>query len=123
VAAFTPILFPPVTWTGGGGSGGNGSWDTTSSTANWNLTTGGTPSTYSNGEAVTFDNTGANTNITIQSAGVTPASVVFNNTSAGNTYTFSNAGSNGIGGTSTTLTLSGGGTVNLNAPNRRHDGH
>ena len=106
----------PITWTGGGGSAGNGNWDTTASTANWKLTPSpNTAIAYADGGPVTFDNTGANTNITVQAGGVNPGPITFNNSTSA--YTFTNAGSNGIGGTGTTLTLAGGGTVNLNAPN------
>ncbi len=104
---------PIITWTGGGGgSSGNGSWDTSSSTANWATTTGGSPSAYTDAAQVTFDNGGTNTNITIQSAGVLPFSVIFNN-SVAKAYVFSGGA---IGGT-TGVTISGGGNVTFNSPN------
>ncbi len=103
---------PIITWTGGGGSSGNGSWDTSSSTANWATTTGAVPSAYSDAAQVTFDDGGANTNIAIQSGGVLPFSVIFNN-SVAKSYAFSGGA---IGGT-TGVTISGGGNVTFNATN------
>ncbi len=62
---------PTVTWTGAT----NGNWDTT--TLNW--APGGT---FANANAVVFDNTGANTNITVVAAGVVSSGMTFNNTVA-----------------------------------------
>ena len=71
----------PVTWSGNT----SGVWDAT--TANWQGS-----AKYQDGDPVTFDDSGnATSPIFIQSGGVNPASVSFNN-SAANTYTFTNAG-------------------------------
>ena len=87
-------------------SGGNGSWDLTSSNFN-----GGTTA-YSNGDLVTFGNTGVASNITITSAGVLPGSVVVNNDSA-SPYTFTGGG---IGG-ATSLIKDGAGSVTFSNVN------
>ena len=105
-----------VTWTGVGGTGGNDSWDTTSATTNWVNSGSNAAASFSNAVTATFADSGANTNITIQTGGVAPASVIFTNDLTA--YTFSNNGSdtNGITGSST-VTLSGTGRVTFNSPN------
>jgi autotransporter-associated beta strand protein len=116
-----------LTWTGSNGIGGyspsslpngtTGVWDSTSAaspapTANW----GGASTTYSDAEAVTFNNTGTNTNIAIQSGGVAPYSVTFNNSSVA--YTFADAdGTNGITGAATVTLSATAGSVTFNSPN------
>ena len=100
-----------VTWAGTGAT-----WDT--STPNWTNTTSlATGQTYADGDVVTFDDSGsANPNVTIQAAGVNPASVTFANTTT--SYAFTNeSGTVGIGGAGTTVTLNGTGTVRFNSPN------
>jgi fibronectin-binding autotransporter adhesin len=108
-------------WTGARG----GAWDT--STFNWQVTSGNltTPTQYINtaGKAdnVVFDDTpmlaggSGNTSIAIQSGGVAPTSVTFNNGNASYTLTDSD-GSNGIGGSATVL-VAGSGTVNFSGSN------
>jgi autotransporter-associated beta strand protein len=54
----------PLTWTGGSGSGGNATW-TTAPDSNWKKTVGGATSPFNSLAALTFDNTGANTNINV----------------------------------------------------------
>ena len=103
---------PVLTWSGGGGSGGNGSWDTTSSTSNW--TSSGSPVAYANSDNVIFDDTGKNTNVTIQSGGVAPGSVTFANNQK--PYSFTSAGATGITGNSG-VTVSGGGSVTFSSLN------
>lgn len=105
----------PLNWTGGGGSSGNGSWDTTASTANWTNTTTSSPANYANGNLATFNDSGANTNISIQSGGVAPTLVTFSNASVA--YSFTDADAvNGITG-STGVTLNGSGSVTFKSPN------
>src|SRR5438128_929166 len=82
-----------LTWTG-------------SVSANWNTTqynwkNGGLAALYSDGAQVAFDDSGASTNITIQSAGVRPASVTFSNSAK--SYTL---GGGPIAGTGS-VTISG----------------
>lgn len=119
-----------LTWTGQ--NGGSGASNTTWNTSATNWANGSTPVAYANGNAVTFQDintvtggkvltmpgTGALAsalieNVTINPAGVTPSNVTFNNTlnsAAISAYVFTNAGANGIGG-STGVTIQGGGIV------------
>jgi autotransporter-associated beta strand protein len=83
----------------------NGNWDV-NTTANW---AGGNK--FVNGDLVTFDDSGANTTITIAAGGVAPGTTTFSNNGVG--YTF-NGGS--IGGTGS-LNKLGSGTVTLNNTN------
>ncbi len=112
-----------ITWTGQ--TGGNGAMNTTWDTTQTNWASGTTPTAYANGNAVTFQNTNSVSgssvttaidalgvqaaNVAIQPAGVTPASVTFNNDRAV-TYNLTSAGAIGIGG-STGVTIQGGGIV------------
>ena len=96
-------------WTGNT----NGVWDTTT-TNNWKLASDNTtPTLYYNADAVQFNDTAGNRNLTIAGANVTPASVTFNN-SAGNDYSLS--GSYGIAGTAS-LAKSGAGTLTIGNSN------
>jgi autotransporter-associated beta strand protein len=116
VAVFTPLPNAgPFTWVGGGGSGGNASWDTTATTTNWKLTASGAPTAYTDGGFVTFDDNGANPNITIASPGVNPLSITFANLM--NAYTLSGSPIGNSGANPTTITLTGGGAVTLNGSN------
>jgi hypothetical protein len=103
-------LSTPLTWTGAGGSGGNATW-VSGPDSNWKKTSDGTAANYDSTSPLTFDSTGANTNITVQAAGLSALSMTFTN-DATKAYTFS-------GGSITTgnLTLSGAGSVTLNAAN------
>ncbi len=89
-------LDPNVTWTGGGGS----DWSTVAGSGNWKRTSDGISANYSNGAEVVFDDsaTGSLT-ANISAANVSPASVVFNNSSKD----FHVAGSKGIVGDATVL--------------------
>ena len=114
------VTAPPiVTWTGAI----NGNWNTT--TPNW------TPSTFANGNAVVFDDSGANTNIAVDAAGVVTSGMTFNNTVTV-PYTIGGGAIGGSGGITKnndgTLTLTGantftgattinGGTVIVSADN------
>ncbi len=71
------------------------------------------PASYSDGSALTFDNSGANTNISIQNGGtaVTPSSLTFVNSTQN--YSFSGDAINSTG----TLSLNGAGSVTLNNAN------
>jgi autotransporter-associated beta strand protein len=100
LTATTP---PPLTWTGSA----SGNWNATQ--ANWQQR--GAVSTYGDGLAVVFDDTGTNSSIAIQAGGVCPASVTFDNTALA--YTFSGGP---IAGT-TGLVLDGSGTVTLENSN------
>lgn len=112
-----------LTWTGqnNGNGASNSSWDTTTASTNW--ATGSTPVSYTDGSPVVFQDqnpvTGSNvtnSTVTIQSAGVFPASVTFNNSAV--TYTLNDASgsSAGISG-SASVTKSGSGTVILAGTN------
>ena len=91
-----------TTWTGAAGSVGNATWDTTS--ANWSPSPTGT---FSNFQKVVFDDTGANTNITVAAGGVNTSGMTFNNSV--NTYTIGGAPISGSGG----ITMNGNGLVVL----------
>ena len=67
----------PLTWTGGSGSAGNANW-TTSADSNWKKTIGGAAGNFSSLAALTFDNTGSNTNITVPVA-LAASSMAFTN--------------------------------------------
>ena len=88
-----------VTW-----SGGTAAWDV-NTTANWNAGA----EKYFQGDAVTFDNTGTNKAVVVNSL-VAPATVTFSN-GAGNDYTVSGSGSIASG-----VTLGGTGSVTLGVP-------
>ena len=102
-------------WTGAAGSGGNGTWDTTS--VNW------TPSVHGGvyGDNLfkqVFDDTGTNTNITINSVNgsVSPLGVLFSN----NTVPYTISGQPIAG--STAIVIQGPGTVSLNSQNTYTNG-
>ncbi len=116
----------PLTWNGAAGGGGTATWDTTSQ--NWAQGNPGIAATYSNGLAVFFSDTDpvtgnlvANTNVVVQAGGVTPLSVVFNNSGAANggvDYSFSNSGTDTVGiSGGTSVTINGGGSVTFTSPN------
>jgi autotransporter-associated beta strand protein len=92
-----------LTWTGLA----SGNWNMKD--ANWQQA--GAAATYSDGAAVVFGDAGANTDISIQQAGVCPASVTFSNTTT--VYTLSGGAISGTAG----LVLNGGGTVVLAGAN------
>jgi len=95
------------TWTGAA----NGNWDTAS--VNWS---NGGSGLYTDGDTVIFSG-GSNTAITVQAAGVSPASTTFQSTS--NNYSFTNAsGTTGLNGAGTlTLASTYTGAVTLNSAN------
>jgi len=95
----------PATFAWAGAVSGN--WNT----ADTSWTAFGGPAVYADGCHVRFDDTGANTNITVQSAGVYPASVTFTNTAVAYTV-----GGGPIAGTCG-LTVSGSGQVILTGSN------
>ncbi len=90
---------------------GNGSWDS-SSANNWKLSSNDAPATYLDGANVIFDDrAGPGSAITVSiGANVSPASVIFNNSTA--SYTLSSSGGFGIVG-NTAVTVSGGGVVTI----------
>jgi autotransporter-associated beta strand protein len=102
---------PVLNWTGAAGGAGNGSWDT--STQNW--TTGSNPTAYSELSPVVFDGGSLSTsppgatNISVQSGGVNPVSIVVNSPSA---YTFGGGPINCVA--SLAIASSGGVTLNNN---------
>ncbi len=109
------VMSGPITWTGGT----NGSWDT--STANWAASVSST-ATYSDGNAVIFNDKNAltgtnvsNTNITI-SGSVSPQSITFNNTGAANGGVDYTIGGGAITGTGAII-INGSGTVTLTGSN------
>jgi len=92
----------------------NNMWDTT--TSNWTGTGGNSSTTYVDGQIVNFDDTATTGNVTVQSAGVSPYAVTFNNNTLA--YTLSNqSGTVGITGATTTVTLNGTGKVTFSSPN------
>ncbi len=99
------------TYTYGGNGGGYGlnHWDSVS--PNWCLVgqSGSVAYTDGSSSAAVFDDTGINRNITIQTQGVSPGFIAFNNTVPTDPYTFT-------GGAIATplLTVSGAGAVNFN---------
>ena len=114
----------PLTWTGGSGSAGSANW-TTSPDSNWKKTIGGAASNFSALAALTFDSTGANTNIT--AAALTASSMTFTSgayTFGGGLVTVSNniVSSGGSGSATfnnamkagTGVTLSGSGSMVFN---------
>jgi fibronectin-binding autotransporter adhesin len=103
-------LSTPLTWSGAAGSGGSATWISTPDT-NWKKTSDGTAANYDSTSPLTFDSTGTNTNITVQPTGISALSMTFTNDTT-KAYTFG-------GGSITTgsLTLSGSGSVTLNAAN------
>lgn len=83
-----PIL--PVTWTGRANGVNAANWDILS-TSNWVLSSDGvTPVFFTNGDAVTFDDTAPGTGNVNVTTTVAPASISINNSSK--TYTFSGPG-------------------------------
>jgi autotransporter-associated beta strand protein len=106
-AGATPVtdaFSTALTWTGSA----SGNWNALEN--NWKNV--GLSALYFNGAQVTFDDSGANTNITIQSAGISPASLAFLNTTA-KSYTL---GGGPIAGTCG-VSISGGGQVTLTGSN------
>jgi autotransporter-associated beta strand protein len=95
----------PVTWNNAGGVGDGLTWDTTNQ--NWN--SAGSPTYYSDGADVTFnDANSGHYNVTLNSI-VSPNSVTVNNSSSN--YTITGAGS--IAGAATTLTKLGSDVLTL----------
>lgn len=82
----------------------NGNWD--AATANWT----GHASVFADGAAVLFDDSAANTSVSVSSP-VQPGSILFNN-SASFPYTVASSGANNIGG-NTGLTKNNSGSVTL----------
>ena len=97
-----------LVWKGNINSGGNFVWDLNSTQ---NFTLSGNPSTFFNLDSVTFDDTAANTTVTLNSA-VLPFAMTVNNSTSSYTIT----GSGSIGGT-TGLTKTGTGSLTLNTAN------
>ena len=90
-------------WTGANGT----AWDT--STQNWQIGgAGGTPSKYSDGLAVVFDDSATGGTVAINGSNVTPASVTFSN----NTLAYTLQGTSAISG-STGLTKNGTATLTI----------
>ena len=99
-----------LTWTGST----DNTWDFNPGTTNWYVTgSPGVSSSYSDSLAITFDDTGANTNPILISGLVQPLSVTFNSTI--NPYAYSFTGGT-IGG-SASVTLNGSGSVVFNNVN------
>ncbi len=98
-----------VVWVGGNGS----AWDTTT-TGNWKLSSDGSATLFNNltNNAVQFDDTASNSTINIAAGHVTPASVVFYNS----TVNYTLQGSYGIAGAAA-LSKNGVGTLTINTTN------
>jgi fibronectin-binding autotransporter adhesin len=98
------------------GTGATGSPNLTTNAAVTDFKDSGTGGdvAFANGNTVTFNDPGSATTISIDPAGVAPASVTVNNSSG--TYTFTGSGTTGITG-SATLTKSGTGTLIINNSN------
>lgn len=97
-----------LSWTGTAGA----TWDI-GTTTNWIDGSSGAEKFYQ-GDAVTFTDSGTNTNITVTGA-LTPSAVTFNNSTA-TSYTINTSTGNTIGGTTTVLKQNNG-TVILSGPN------
>ena len=97
-----------LVWKGNVNSGGNFVWDINSTQ---NFTLSGSPSTFFNLDSVTFDDTAANTTVTLNSS-VLPFAMTVNNSTSSYTIT----GSGSIGGT-TGLTKTGTGSLTLATAN------
>ena len=100
----TITAIAPTIWTGAAGAAGAGNWDTTS--VNW--TVNSTASTYTDGSPVQFNDTVANTNITVVGT-VSPGGITVNNSAENFVLTTGIiAGSGGLTKSgSDSLTLSG----------------
>ncbi|MEI6675394.1 MAG: autotransporter-associated beta strand repeat-containing protein, partial [Verrucomicrobiota bacterium] len=98
------LVGTPLVWSGTT----NGAWDV-STTANFS---GSASGMYSEGDYVTFNNTGSITAIQIAAGGVAPRSLVFSNT-IGKDYGFTGGSIKG----QTDLVAAGGGRVTLSAAN------
>ena len=103
------------TWTVSGT--GSGTWNTTST--NWTIPGEGAGQKYASGDAVIFGDTGTTPNsptVTIQTGGVTPATVTISNTNS--TYDFVNTAGdgNGISG-SASVVMAGPGTATFSSSN------
>ncbi|HEY3392786.1 MAG TPA: PEP-CTERM sorting domain-containing protein [Lacipirellulaceae bacterium] len=98
-----------LTWTGAA----SGIWDT-GTTANFNNIATSTSTTFASNDNVTFDDAGANTDVTIAAGGVQPNVVVVNNSTS--TYTFSGGDIEGssVGGGGG-LILDGTGPLTINS--------
>lgn len=119
------------TWTGGAGNwapcpgqGGTALWDTCSKNVfpdgNYNAVVNGGPVTLGAGNGITINNL---TVASGQGVIITPGYLFFTGTSIANNGSISIGASNGLDILgSTTLTLSGSGTVTLTDPNARIDG-
>ena len=103
--ATTSVTAPPnnLLWHG---DGSVNAWNTT--TSNW--LNGANASLFKNGDVVTFDDTGANTNVNLTTT-LSPGAIFFNNSQ---NYKLSGVGALSGSGT---LNKSGGGTLNLNTTN------
>jgi autotransporter-associated beta strand protein len=97
-------------WTGAGDQNWN-----LSSANNWTLALSGSSTTFLSGDIVVFDDRAGNSphTVTIDAADVNPNSVTFSNSSAAYTV----AGSFGITGSATTVTINGPGAVTLATSN------
>ena len=111
VAIFTAA--PNNVWSGNGGSAGNATWDLTTGN-NWlDL---GAAQAYTDYALTVFNDTGINTNINLTSAAtIDPGGVTFQNNTKSYTFTQSGGGT-GISG-STSVALTGTGTVTFNLGN------
>ena len=98
----------PIVWQG---DGSLNNWDILT-TANWTNLAGAAP-TYSDGDVVTFDDTGSTTPAVNIVANVKPSAITLN---SANNYAFSSATGGGIGG-SASLRKDGAGTLTLNTSN------
>ncbi len=101
---------PDVTWIGVGGT----TWSTATASNNWKKPVNGSLADYTDGVNVTFDDLATETTVDISTADVTPANVLFNNS----TNNFTITGTKGIAGVGTTVTKRGTGTVTIGSVNQ-----
>jgi autotransporter-associated beta strand protein len=109
---------PPaaLTWTGGTFTTGTNLWNTTASNTPW-ATASGSSSSFASGDPLTFDDSTANSNVSI-SGTVLAGLMTFNNSV--NNYTFtpvSGGGSIGSYTTSTAIEKLGSGSLTINGSN------
>ena len=112
VFLIAPAGAPELLWGGSIAISGSYMWDTTTQ----NFLGAGTALAFTGSQKVTFDDTAANTIVTITGSGVSPANVTFNNNQK--TYTLQGGPITG----NTAVNVVGGGTVIFSGSNNTYGG-